>query len=174
VFWEDRKPDTFLRALANLFAERPELKGQIEASFVGNFRDENIRLVGHLGLSESVVVHGYLPHKECLRHLLGSDLLWVIVGDGVGSPGKTYEYIGTGKPILGLAPEGFLRATIEEAGGKVVLPSDLEGTKKAILEFYQSFRSGTLRGAQPDVMNKYNRRDLTARLARIFESLVDA
>jgi glycosyltransferase involved in cell wall biosynthesis len=171
VFWEDRKPDSVLQALQQIFRENPELRGKIEASFIGNFREENVKLVAQLGLEDSVKVHGYLPHRECVRHLLASDLLWVIVGDGVGSPGKTYEYIGTGKPILGLAPEGFLKAAIEEAGGKVVPPQDVEGVKKAILQFHEAFRNGNLKGADAEVITKYDRRNLTAKLARIFESL---
>jgi glycosyltransferase involved in cell wall biosynthesis len=173
VFWEDRVPDQFLRGLADLLKDRPELRGRIEAWFVGNFRDENSRLVEQLGLKDTVHIYGYLPHRDAVRYLVASDVLWVIVGDTVGSPGKTYEYIGTGKPILGLVPEGFLRSAILEAGGRVVGPHDVSGIKHALSELYDDFLKGALRGADQSVINKYNRRLLTGDLVKIFESLID-
>jgi len=172
IFWEDRVPDHFLQALHDLFQERPKLRGRIDAVFVGNFREENTRLVAHLGLQDAVKVLGYLPHGECLRNVLASDVVWMTVGDNVGSPGKTYEYIGAGKPILGLAPEGFIRSAILEAGGRVVLPTDVEGIKKALAEFYHEYEHHALKTPPPEVMARYDRVTLTGNLVRIFESLL--
>jgi glycosyltransferase involved in cell wall biosynthesis len=172
VFWEDRKPDYFLRALSALFREQPKLRGRIEAVFVGNFRDENMKLANKLGLQDSVTVTGYLPHRECIRHLLDADVLWVIVGDDLGSPGKTYEYIGAQKPILGCVPEGFLKTTILEAGGTVVPPTDVEGIKRALSDFFALFTHHALGGPRDDVVEKYDRRMLTGSLVKIFETLL--
>lgn len=171
VFWEDRVPDYFLQALYRIFQEKPKLRGSIEACFVGHFRNENMRLVNKLALQDTVNVVGYLPHRECVRQLMDSDVLWMIVGDGLGSPGKAYEYIGAKKPILGCAPDGFMKSMILEAGGKVVAPDDVDGIKKAIEEFYTQFRRGELQGPSPEVYDKYNRLTLTRSLVKVFESL---
>ncbi|MBM2839698.1 MAG: glycosyl transferase group 1 [Bacteroidetes bacterium] len=173
IFWEDRVPDYFLRALHELFKEKPVLQGRIEACFVGNFRDENLRIVEELGLRDVVNVLGYLPHAECVKQLVASDVLWMIVGDDFGSPGKTYEYIGARKPILGCVPDGFLKSTILEAGGKAVAPDDVEGIKRAIGEYYDLFEKKALKGPSADVVEKYNRVALTGNLAKIFESLFE-
>ncbi len=173
VFWEDRVPDYFLQALSNLFQEKPALRGHIEARFVGSFRDENMKLVQKLGLQENVTVLGYLPHKECIRQLLDSDLLWMIVGDDVGSPGKVYEYIGAGKPILACVPDGFLKNTILEAGGITVRPNDVAGIQQAIETFFELFRKGQLKGPSRDIKEKYNRVELTGSLVKVFESLFE-
>lgn len=171
IFWEDRVPDFFLRALHALLLERPKLRGRIEACFVGNFRDENLKIVQDLGLQDTVTVLGYLPHKECVKELVASDVLWMIVGDEFGSPGKTYEYIGAGKPILGCAPDGFLKTTILEAGGRVVAPNDVGGIKAAISDYFELFEKNALMGPRSEVMEKYNRINLTGQLVKIFESL---
>ena len=173
VFWEDRVPDYFLRGLHELFKEKPKLRGRIEAVFVGNFRDENLKLIARLGLQGSVRILGYLAHAECVRELCASDVLWMIVGDDLGSPGKTYEYIGARKPILGCAPEGFIKSTILEAGGVVVGPRDVGGIKNAIADFFEQFERGTLRGPRQDVVDKYNRLTLTGSLVKVFESLME-
>ena len=172
VFWEDRVPDHFLMGLALLFKERPKLRGRIEAVFVGNFREENLKLVVRLGLQDDVKILGYLPHRECLREVIASDVLWVVVGDKVGSPGKTYEYIGAGKPILGLAPEGFIKQTILEAEGRVVAPHDVQGVKRALGDFFDEYEHHALKPPPLEIIQKYNRVVLTRNLVSIFESML--
>jgi glycosyltransferase involved in cell wall biosynthesis len=173
IFWEDRVPDYFLQAMHNLFAEKPRLRGRIEARFVGTFRDENVKLVKRLGLQDAVHVTGYLPHPQCIKELVDSDVLWTTVGDEFGSPGKTYEYIGAKKPILGLVPDGFLKSTILEAGGRAVAPNDVSGIMKALEEYLAAFEKRQLKGPQVDVVEKYNRVTLTGLLVKIFESLLE-
>jgi glycosyltransferase involved in cell wall biosynthesis len=169
IFWEDRVPDYFLQALHDLIARNPEFRHRIEARFVGNFREENKRLVTKLGLDDVVVVTGYQEHRQCTQELMSSDLLWMIVGDDVGSPGKLYEYIGAAKPILGFVPEGFLKQTILDAGGKVVAPRDVKGIARALEELYEEFSQNRLQGPSPEVMARYNRVELTRSLVKIFE-----
>lgn len=172
IFWEDRVPDYFLKALSTLFEEQPHLRGRIEAVFIGKFRHENIKLVQKLKLADTVTVVDYLPHKACVRNLMLSDVLWMIVGDGVGSPGKVYEYIGARKPILGCVPDGFLKQTIQEAGGKTVPPKDINAIKEAILDLYHEYEKHSLKGPQPHVVEKYDRSKLAGQLVKIFESLL--
>ncbi len=172
VFWEDRKPDYFLSALAELQNEQPRLRGRINAHFVGNFREENRKLVSRLGLHAAVTETGYLPHVQCIRELLASDVLWMIVGDDLGSPGKTYEYIGAGKPILACTPDGFIKTAVLEAGGTVTAPDDVPAIKAAIMNFFNRWERHELRGPDQEVIDRYNRVLLTRSVVRIFESLL--
>lgn len=174
IFWEDRVPDYFLQALHDLYEQRPRIRGRIEAVFLGTFREENLRLVTKLGLQDSVTVLGYLSHRETVQHLVSSDVLWMIVGDDMGSPGKTYEYIGARKPILGCAPDGFIRNAILEAGGVVVPPTDAAAIRRAIEQYFLQFERNQLRPPPEEVVRKYDRVALTLSLVRVFESLVAA
>jgi glycosyltransferase involved in cell wall biosynthesis len=173
IFWEDRVPDYFLRALHDLFAEKPRLRGRIEAVFIGKFRDENLKLVTKLGLQDTVRVLGYLPHGDCVRELCSSDVLWMTAGDDVGSPGKVYEYIGARKPILGLVPEGYMESVIREAGGKAVPPQDVPAIRGAIEDLLALHEKRQLKGPRSDVVEKYDRHALTGALAKLFESLFE-
>ncbi len=173
IFWEDRIPDYYLQALHQLFKEQPRLRGRIESVFIGTFRKENRKIVSRLGLQDAVTIHGYLPHRECVRELLRSDVLWMILGDDLGTPGKVYEYIGARKAILGCVPEGFMRSTILEAGGKVVEPDDVQGIKNALSEFYELFERHQLPVPPEEVVEKHNRVTLTRSLVRVFESLIE-
>jgi glycosyltransferase involved in cell wall biosynthesis len=118
-------------------------------------------------------VLGYLPHPDCVRELCASDVLWMTVGDDVGSPGKVYEYIGARKPILALVPDGYLKTTILEAGGKTVAPGDVAGISNALGEFLALHEKRQLKGPGPEVVEKYDRRTLTGALVKLFESLFE-
>ncbi len=172
IFWEDRVPDYFLQALHDLYEQSPRLRGRIDAVFLGTFREENLKLVTRLGLQDSVTVLGYLSHRETVQQLVSSDVLWMIVGDDVASPGKTYEYIGARKPILGCAPEGFIKNAILEAGGVVVPPTDVGAIRRAIEQYFSQFERNQLRPPPEEVVRKYDRVTLTLSLVRVFESLV--
>jgi glycosyltransferase involved in cell wall biosynthesis len=173
VFWEDRVPDYFLRALHDLFAARPRLRGRIDALFIGKFRDENMKLVTRLALQDTVRVMGYVPHQECIAELCASDVLWMTVGDDFGSPGKVYEYIGARKPILGLVPDGYLQAAIREAGGITVSPRDVGGIARALEDLLLLYEKKQLGGPRPEVVEKYDRVALTGALVKLFESLFE-
>ncbi|MGE5313961.1 MAG: glycosyltransferase family 4 protein [Acidobacteriota bacterium] len=173
TFYEDRNPNYFLEALAQVFKRHPDWHDKIEACFVGTFSAEYGRTVNRLGLTEAVNALGYLDHRQCVKYLLASDVLWVKMIDDKSSPGKIYEYIGTGKKILGCVPEGFMRQTIEEANGICVDPKDIPAIAEAIETLYTDYRNKTLRGADDAVIHKYNRAALTGDLAKIFINLVD-
>jgi glycosyltransferase involved in cell wall biosynthesis len=173
TFYEDRNPTYFLEALARVFKQHPSWSDKIEACFVGTFSAEYGRLVTKLGLNDAVNALGYLDHRQCVKYLIASDVLWVKMIDDKSSPGKIYEYIGTGKKILGCVPEGFMRAAIEEANGLCVDPRDITAIAEAITTLYQQYEAKTLAGADEDVIRKYNRSALTGDLAKIFINLVD-
>jgi glycosyltransferase involved in cell wall biosynthesis len=173
VFYEDRTPEYFLEALNLLFKNKPKLRGRIEACFIGAFRDEHKKIVTRLGLQNSVNILGYLDHKECIKYLLASDVLWVMMGDNKSSPGKIFEYIGTRKKILGCVPEGFMRQTIKDAGGECVEPKDAGAIAEKIQMLFDLYERRQLVGPRPDVVERYNRVALTGELAKTLSTLIE-
>ena len=173
MFYGNITPVYFLQALAKVFKENPQIRGRIEACFVGLFRPEHINLINHLGLQNSVNLLGYLEHKEAVRYLLASDVLWVMMQDDWTTPGKIFEYIGAGKTILGCVPEGYIRSIIQEAGGVCVDPTNVDAIALQILQLYQQYERNELHGAKPEVVEKYNRLKLTGELAKIFTTFLE-
>ena len=173
VFYEDRTPEYFLEALHLVYKNNAKLRGRIEVCFIGAFRDEHLKIISRLGLQNSVNIMGYLDHKECVRYLLASDVLWLIMGDDKSSPGKIFEYIGARKKILGCVPQGMMRAIIEEAGGVCVEPRDVPKIAEAIVTLYEQYERRQLRGPRPDIVEKYNRITLTGEVAKTLSALTD-
>jgi glycosyltransferase involved in cell wall biosynthesis len=169
VFFGDRTPKYFLSALRKVFADRPELRGQIEACFVGHLHNEHLQLITAMNLHDTVVTTGYLDHARCVEQLRASDVLWMTVTNDRSSPGKVYEYIGARKPILACVPDGFIRQTVAETGaGVCVDPGDVDGIASAIVKFYDQFRNHGLPKMSEDVVSRFDRVELTRELSVIF------
>ena len=173
VFYEDRTPEYFLEALHLVYKNNAKLRGRIEACFIGAFRDEHQKIISRLGLQNSVNVLGYLDHAECIRYLLASDVLWMMMGDDKSSPGKIFEYIGAKKTILACLPQGMMRTTIEEAGGICVEPRDVPKIAEAIVSLYEQYERRQLRGPRPEIIDKYNRITLAGEVAKTLSALTD-
>jgi glycosyltransferase involved in cell wall biosynthesis len=178
TFIDKRTPKYFLRAVHNLLEKYPEMRGKFEACFVGHFRKENKKIVTKLGLSDVVNIVGYVEHHECIKYLLTSDVLWLIIGKGKGedmmSTGKLFEYIGAQKPILGCVPEGVAKNTLLESHVSLTTdPYNVEQIEKALLRFYNLWKANALPSPNLDFVDRYNRINLTNSLSRIFELLVD-
>ncbi len=171
LFYENRTPEYFLLALQQFFQQRESLRGKVEAHFLGAFREEHLAIITRLGLENSVVVHGYLNHRDCVEFLLDSDVLWLMMQDDESTPGKIFEYIGTGKKILGCVPEGTMHDIITEANGTCCTPDSVSEIESAIEYLFGKFLRNELIGASKDIIEKYDRKKLTGRLALVFDSL---
>jgi glycosyltransferase involved in cell wall biosynthesis len=172
AFYGDRTPAPFLQALKKVLADHPEVK--IEAVFIGAFQDEYAELVRTMGLEESVTITGYLDHKECVRQILSSDVLWLMLGNDKQSPGKFYEYLGARKPILACVPDGFIRQSLREAeGGTIVEPTDVDGIAAALVTYHKQYTTNTLPSPKEEIVTKYDRVQLTNELSKIFGFLAE-
>jgi glycosyltransferase involved in cell wall biosynthesis len=174
TFYGGRNPRPLLHGLAKLFADIPPLRGRIELCFIGNHREEDARLVRDLGLQNDVVFTGYLDHRECVRTLLSSDVLYLVLDNDYQSPGKLYEYFGTRKPILASVVDGYMKQTINESGAATLVPlGDATAHADALRELFARYEHKKLPAVSEEFAAQYNRRLLTAELARQFEALMD-
>lgn len=185
-----RTPEYFLRAIGRLLREREELRGRIRVEFIGEVRftpgmESKIRqVIEQENLAEIMYITPFLPHRKALSKIFNSHVLLLVEGSVPGKPvvprgdvvtAKLFEYLYAQRPILALVPpEGEAARIIKEAAaGEIVAPYDLQGIKNKVYEMYQSFQRGEL-GAHARVseIEKFDRRNQTATLVRIFDSLL--
>ncbi|MCB2203677.1 glycosyltransferase family 4 protein [bacterium] len=179
TFYYNRTPEHFLRALCDAFDRQPALRGKIEAHFVGTDREEDRRLTAELQLDDAVFMHGYLPHRETIQHLVDADVLWLIIGSGRGeemmSTGKLYEYLGARKPVLACVPEGAARQVLQKSGAAFfAFPEDRKTITDQILALYALYKNDNLPAPAYDYVEQFDRKSLTGRLATMFASLLEA
>jgi glycosyltransferase involved in cell wall biosynthesis len=173
-----RTPKYFLRALQELVQEKPYLRKQLEVQFVGNYGKEAPVIVDKLGLNDLVRFIGFMPHEKSLELMVNSHVLLLIVAVGGYETsgivtGKLFEYLFSGRPILALAPKNSIVANIiQSANAGLVVSSDTEAIKNGILEFYEQWTEGKLAATtNTAVIERYNRKVLTHKLAQIFEKI---
>ncbi len=174
IFYEKITPKYFLRAFKKLITERPDVAAKIELHFVGDLRKHNQKLVKKLELQEYVHEHGYMEHSEVIKKLVSSDVLWMMYGKlkdaEAVSPGKLYEYFGSGKPIIASVIDGAAKKSAEEYGSAIITPpDDIDAIKEAILKMFDDFTKGTLPKPKEDAIIKFNRRNITELLIKEFQ-----
>ncbi len=172
IFYDAQTPDYFLRGLALLVHQRPEVAAKIKAVFVGMIPETSLELADTLGISHLIRCEGYLAHKEAVAHLVAGDVLWMTVGEQVGaegiSTGKLYEYFGARKPILALVPPGTVRATANRYGAaRIVSPTDVSGIAGAIGAFFDQWRNGGLPTPHGDFVAEFERKRLAGEVATL-------
>jgi glycosyltransferase involved in cell wall biosynthesis len=120
---------------------------------------------------------GYIPHKECLKLMVNSNMLLLIVtSEGYHTSGvvtgKLFEYLAAGRPVLALAPKESVVADIVRSAnaGLTVSSENVEPIKDAILELYNMWKEGE--SIQQGDIRMYDRKFLTQRLSQIFENVL--
>ncbi|GFR39438.1 hypothetical protein PRECH8_27340 [Insulibacter thermoxylanivorax] len=183
IFYQERNPRLLLRAVRELIDEGALDRERIVLRFAGVFDypgySDNIDAVHELGLTDIVEILGNLPHKQALKKMKQSDIL-LLVGDtapesGAYIPGKLYEYLAIGHPILALSMPGESTKLIEKYGlGETADPLSLEEIKRAVKKLYEDWKSGTAQKeqqAQEKSMLKYQRREQARRLAELLNEI---
>lgn len=174
IFYEKITPKFFLLAFKKLTEERPDIAANIELHFVGLFRKENQKIVKKLKLEEYIFEHGYLTHKEALKRVLGSDILWVMVGNGPNyetvSTGKLFEYFGTKKPIIACVPDGASKTAAEAYKASYITePENIEAIKNVFIQVHKDFQQDNLPKPDEFFINEHNREYLTEKLVKEFQ-----
>lgn len=169
---------SFLQALRELRCKYPEPASEIKAIFAGSFGEQSHVLLKQWGLEEEEMVKplGYVPHHESVQLLLKSHVLLLTLNDEPGVdltyPGKLFEYLAAGRPILALVPEGATADLIRDIEAGLVVPSDDVGAIcKAILDLYSQYKQGNLLPRTYDSLQQFERRTLTERLARCLNAV---
>jgi glycosyltransferase involved in cell wall biosynthesis len=126
--------------------------------------------------SRDVPVHfvGQVSHAESLAAMRSADLLLLVANTTSGAeatvPGKLFEYLAVGRPILGIAPaESSTADVLKQTGGGWLAPAHDVAAIACALE--RAFMQRAT-AANPQKVARYSRRALTGELAAIFDELV--
>jgi hypothetical protein len=86
-------------------------------------------------------------------------------------PGKFFEYLASGRPILGIGPvEGDAAQILEQThAGKIKDRTDSEGIKSELIHYYLHWKNGN--GRVTGNIHLYTRNHLTQKLISILESM---
>ncbi len=167
-------PRPFLKALAWATAQRPSLRDTLRVFFVG------LDMTGELaaGMSEfdaapMIQALGHRPHTEAVGMLASADaLLLMAEARPVDTfvPGKTFEYIGSRKPIFVLSNSRWTNDLLRPYG-RAVIVEDREPAAigRRFLEFLDTDWQAV--PVNDDFVERFDRRRQTAELAALLEAV---
>ncbi|MGH7596140.1 MAG: glycosyltransferase [bacterium] len=169
-------PSTFLEGF-RLFVESAQLSpAETKLHFVGaDLTGKLAAQVRQNNLEEYIDAGGYLSHREAVTAMRQADLLIYLVRPGSFQaliPGKTFEYIAAGKPVLAIGDriEG-MQLLMQHAPVRHCAFEAIDAIHCALLAFYQEFCNGELpKSSQPPP--EFSREWQARKLAEIFENLL--
>lgn len=161
-----------LEAIDRLIAEQPSLEDVIELHLAGVTSPEDVEAGRH----PCVRFLGYVPHEQSVRLIRTADLLFLPLHDLPPGerlsivPGKTYEYLASGTPILAAVPDGDARDLLASSGRALLTrPSDSGAMAEHLRG--QLCRPARSDGAATD-FPWLERRHLTSDLAGLFDRVL--
>jgi glycosyltransferase involved in cell wall biosynthesis len=162
-----RNPIPLMEAL------KAEFEGGVEKvkwTFVGKVSEQVLAYVKQdAWLSERIHFAGYVSHGEVFGFYAKADVLVLILTDTKNAqgniPGKLFEYLATGVPVLALGdPEGDSAKILKDAGaGEVLAHADKAGIRKQ-LRALMNDATGKIKASD---LEKFSRQNLSHQLAKI-------
>ena len=172
--YSHRSPGFLLNAILRLKKAGKISKDNFQLLFVGqvNRKETHQKEISNLGLSDMVRFIPPVPHEKALNYIVQSDVLLILQqGTELQIPGKLFEYIAVGKPVLAIADKGATRDIILEENLGLVANSDsldsIEATLFKLIEAHEKKQLDQWGGKK--ALKKYDAQTLTIKLANLFD-----
>jgi glycosyltransferase involved in cell wall biosynthesis len=126
-------------------------------------------------LGDRVIWTAQVDHAAALGAMRSADVLLLIANTTHGAeatvPGKLFEYLAVGRPVLAVAPAASSTADVlEQTGGGWLAPSDDSAAiASALRTAFKEHQSGTSPTGKAAEVGRFDRRVLAGELANIFE-----
>lgn len=169
-----RNPVVLWDVLCKMSAELPGFKDDLLIRFIGKTDHTILASIEEQGLGEYLEKTDYLPHDEVVKEQRQAAVLLLIINNSPNArlilTGKFFEYMASGRPILGIGPSDGDAASIlnETEAGKMADFGDHAALERYLTDFYLQFKKGTLTGRASGI-SRYSRKALTLELAGLLD-----
>ncbi len=144
-----RNLSVFFQAIEQVLSANSEYRSQIRVDLYGSCDSLSQREMQRLRLQDVVHVHGTVNRSHALTAMQQADCLLLVQNIIYFScetiPSKVYEYLLTGRPILGLLHRNQeLAAMLTANGHSVVAADDVQATAVAVREILAAWSADCL------------------------------
>jgi glycosyltransferase involved in cell wall biosynthesis len=134
--------------------------------FVGTVSPEVRKSIEDAGLRDRTVYKGFLPYESMIRELGEATYLLVCTTEQRHVPGKLFEYLRAGKPIVAFGDDnGEVEKILRRTGAGLVFRYGYSGN--------DIFRQIDALAPNPDGAKQYDRKLIAEELATILSTLPD-
>jgi glycosyltransferase involved in cell wall biosynthesis len=165
-----------LRALNEL--KTTPIAHRLRVSFVGGLPPSSLQFIKDDQLDEVVDVQPRAPHQEALERMRQAHILLLLLVSNEGGrkwyPGKLFEYMVAGRPVLAVAPEGIATRLIRTVGiGLTVEPHETLRLVETLVEIATDVASFRKQHYHPNeaAIAQFNREALTQKLASVLDEV---
>ena len=176
LFASDGNPEALWETLAEICKDNPQFSKSLKIKLIGKTDRQITGAVEAAGLKENLVDMGYQPHNVAVEEQREASVLILPLRKEpeykAVLPGKLFEYIASGRPILGIGqPDGAMAMILKDTKtGMTVDWNDRECLKAFILDCWSKHMNGTLTAEGADI-SCFTRRNLTRRMAELFDKV---
>ncbi len=167
-----RNPNVLWQVLSDIIKENDLFAKDFELNFVGMVSEAVLQSIKKHGLSNYVIHTGYVSHNESIVFQKKSKVLLLVEIDSDETkciiPGKLFEYMVSGRPIIAIGPKASDVETIlkNTNTGRFFSYNDYKQLKTTILEYYEAYKNNVLE-VYPIGLQAYSRKTLTQTLSKL-------
>jgi len=171
-FLSERNPQLLWESLVELIQEIPDFKTHLEIKLIGAVSQEVLETINEFGLNPYLNNLGYVSHSEAIAHQRKSQVLLLIEINSEDTksiiPGKLFEYMVSGRPIIAIGPRGsdFSEIITTTNTGVFFDYSEKMKLKSVLLNFYNQYLEGKLQSNAVGLQH-YSRKSLTEKLVEL-------
>jgi glycosyltransferase involved in cell wall biosynthesis len=164
----DRSPEPVLEALQQLRRDAPAVVDTIEVVLAGPLTEAERALLESSQLGDAVRWIGSLRPEQAIELQRAADSLLLLTGGAQPGhvPGKLYEYLAAGSPILVLGDETESARLVEAAGAGIAVPREAPPVAAAL----ERLVSGGLDGT-PSKADEYAYPAIAERMGAVVEQV---
>lgn len=177
LFASDGNPETLWKVLADKCRKDENFRNNLRIRFVGKTDKEILSSIDAEGLTKNVINNGYQPHDVAIKEQKSASVLILPLRKEpeykATIPGKVFEYLASGNPILGIGQtDGAMAAVVGSAKAGVVYDwTDADSMAEYIDVCWEKHKNGTL-NIKSDNISQYSRKELAKKMASLMYSLV--
>lgn len=177
LFAADGNPENLWKILGALCREDSEFSRKLRIRLAGKTDNQIIESIQAAGLRVDNL--GYVPHKTANREQTGASLLILPLRNEpeykAVLPGKLFEYLASGRPIIGIGnPDGAMAEILRRSGcGKTFGWEDTDSLRDEIIRLWKEFRdNGKTEDTDRTEVMKYERSELAKKMAGLMDRII--
>lgn len=170
-----RDPYIVFEALASEQAAGIIGPGNFELNLYTNPTPWLISEIEDHGLTKIINLKGTVPRDDVLRAERSSSANLVISsflpGEEAGYTGKLFEYLGAGRPIIAVGPEGSVIKDLLEEVGDCWYASTIEQMRSVVRAFHRRWQANGELVIQREKIEQFTARNLAKRFSEILDQI---
>ena len=178
LFAADGNPTVLWEVLSEKCRKCPDFADKLKIRLIGKTDEQIIKALIEQGLEANTTDLGYQQHAVAVEEQRNASLLILPLRKEpeykAVLPGKLYEYLASWRPVLGIGqPDGAMSMILNSTKTGVVFDwNDKRSLSRFIDLCWDRHLKGELSVEDADISN-FSRKNLTRRMAELFEKLTD-